>query len=92
MFSSAGSRISRMADFKPELDKTKRAKYQHLARGNTLFRNSAGGAFEDVSVLSGVTMGRWSWGSLFTDFDNNGWPDLIVANGYITGDRPQDDL
>jgi hypothetical protein len=37
-------------------------------------------------------MGRWSWGSLFVDFDNNGWQDLIVTNGYITGDKSPDDL
>ena len=92
MFSSAGSRISRMPDFKPGISRPQRAKFQHLARGNTLVRNMSGRRFKDVSVQAGVTMGRWSWGSLFVDIDNNGWQDLIVANGYITGDKAQDDL
>lgn len=92
MFSSAGSRISRMPDFKPGLSEDRVARYQHLARGNTLFKNLAGDQFQDVSVATGVTMGRWSWGSLFADLDNDGWQDLIVANGYITGDKAQDDL
>ena len=92
MFSSAGSRISRLPEFKPGISKDGRAKFQHLARGNTLFHNLGGKVFRDVSVDAGVTMGRWSWGSLFVDIDNNGWQDLIVANGYITGDKPTDDL
>ena len=33
MFSSAGSRISRMSEFKPEIGHGGRAKFQHLARG-----------------------------------------------------------
>ncbi|HMO14363.1 MAG TPA: VCBS repeat-containing protein [Pirellulaceae bacterium] len=40
--------------------------------------------FEDVSVESGVNMGRWAWGSAFIDFNNNGWEDIFVNNGYIT--------
>ena len=92
MYSSAGSRISRMPEFKPEISDDNRAKFQHLARGNTLFKNHAGREFEDVSVESKITMGRWSWGSLFIDIDNNGWQDLIVTNGYITGDKATDDL
>jgi len=36
-------------------------------------------------------MGRWAWSSVFADIDNDGWEDLIVANGYITGQR-EDDL
>ena len=92
MYSSAGSRISRMPDFKPEIEAEQRALYRHLARGNTLFQNQAGREFQDVSVDTGITMGRWSWGSVFVDINNDGWQDLVVANGYITGDRAKDDL
>jgi hypothetical protein len=32
----------------------------------------------------GVAMGRWAWGSRFADFNNDGWEDIVVANGFIT--------
>ena len=63
---------------------------RRLARGNSLFLNAAGGSFRDVSVESGVTMGRWSWGSVFADFNNDGWEDLFVANGFFTAPAEED--
>jgi hypothetical protein len=35
-------------------------------------------------------MGRWAWASKFVDLNNDGWPDLAIANGYITGEDPHD--
>jgi hypothetical protein len=29
-------------------------------------------------------MGRWAWGSRFVDLNNDGWEDLVVANGFIS--------
>ncbi|MFC1759189.1 FG-GAP repeat domain-containing protein, partial [Planctomycetota bacterium] len=66
------------------------ARFQYLARGNSLFRNNETDRFEDVSVSHGVTLGRWSWGSLFADVNNDGWDDLLVANGYLTGQSIDD--
>jgi hypothetical protein len=37
-------------------------------------------------------MGRWAWGSLFADINNDGWSDLLIGNGYITGDDTAGDL
>ena len=39
---------------------------------------------------TGVRMGRWSWSSNFVDLNNDGWEDLVIANGYITGDDTGD--
>jgi hypothetical protein len=36
-------------------------------------------------------MGRWAWGALCVELDNDGRPDLVVPNGFVTGGR-QDDL
>jgi hypothetical protein len=92
MFSSAGSRITEQNRFRPDLSGELRGRFRHMARGNTLFANLAApeGRFEDVSVQTGITVGRWSWASLFTDVDNDAWPDLLVANGFITGEIPDD--
>jgi len=92
MYSAAGNRITFQRQFKPDVDPTIKTKYQYLARGNTLLENTANGLFRDVSVAAGVTMGRWSWSSLFVDLNNDGWDDLVVANGFITGQEGSGDL
>lgn len=38
--------------------------------------------FSEISYLSGVATTDWSWSPLFADFDNDGWKDLFVTNGY----------
>ena len=39
--------------------------------------------FSEISRLAGVHATDWSWGALFADFDNDGWKDLYIANGYL---------
>ncbi len=90
MFSSAGNRITFRRSFQPNASETTRAWYQRLARGNTLFQNNGDGTFRDVSEDASVTMGRWSWGSRFADLNNDGFEDIVVANGYVTGDDTGD--
>ena len=84
MFSSAGSRITRQAQFKANEDEQVRSLYRRFAKGNSLFANSAGGNFRDVGAEAAVEMGRWAWSSVFADLNNDGWDDLLVANGYLT--------
>jgi hypothetical protein len=49
---------------------------------NSLYRNNGNGAFTDVSEQSGITRinGTYGLGVLTGDFDNDGWPDIYVAN------------
>ena len=84
MFSSAGSRITRQAKFQANSDQQQRALYQRMAKGNSLFVNQPNNVFRDVSQQAQVEMGRWAWSSVFADINNDGWEDLLVANGYIT--------
>jgi len=35
-------------------------------------------------------MGRWAWSSDAWDFDHDGYPDLYIANGYISGPESSD--
>jgi hypothetical protein len=90
MFSSAGKRVTAQQRFKQDAGKSIRARYRRLARGNTLLKNLGDGSFRDVSGDAGVEMGRWAWSSVFLDFNNDGWEDLLVANGYLTGEDPAD--
>jgi hypothetical protein len=47
-----------------------------------LFHNNGDGTFADVSAKSGIlnTPGTYGLGVLVADFDNDGWPDIYVAN------------
>jgi len=90
MFSSAGSRIAYQPKFAHSQSEATVKTMQRMARGNTLFQNAGDGQFRDVSDETGVTMGRWAWASKFVDLNNDGWPDLAIANGYITGEDPHD--
>jgi len=49
---------------------------------NILFHNNGDGTFTDVSEASGIlkTPGTYGLGVLVADFDNDGWPDIYVAN------------
>ncbi len=38
--------------------------------------------FSEVGNLLGMAATDWSWSVLFADFDNNGWKDVFITNGY----------
>ncbi len=38
--------------------------------------------FGDIAFYAGVAETDWSWAPLLMDFDNDGWKDLMVTNGY----------
>ncbi len=59
---------------------------------NVLYLNREDGTFEDASIATGVTMGRWAWSSRFTDLNNDGRQDIVVANGFITQPEDSGDL
>ena len=49
---------------------------------NILFHNNGDGTFSDVSESAGIfsANGTYGLGVLTADFDNDGWPDIYVAN------------
>src|SRR5256714_861912 len=51
-----------------------------------LFHNNGDGTFTEVSAKAGVsdTQGRFGFASGFADLDDDGWPDLAVANDSST--------
>jgi hypothetical protein len=38
--------------------------------------------FSEVARLAGVSHTDWSWSALFADFDNDGYKDIFIGNGY----------
>jgi hypothetical protein len=43
--------------------------------------------FENLARAAGVEAGGWSWGAQFGDFNNDGWLDLFLVNGFVTGEE-----
>lgn len=53
---------------------------------NALFKNSGSGFFDDVSTMTQVGplhLPYLSFGCAFLDYDADGWPDLLTANGHV---------
>ena len=46
--------------------------------------------FSEIGRLAGVCATDWSWGALITDFDNDGFKDIFVANGIFKDLTDQD--
>jgi hypothetical protein len=59
--------------------------YEYATNGglNYLFENQGNGQFRDVSEEMGLQeTRRWTLASSSTDLDNNGYPDIVLANDY----------
>jgi len=87
MWTAAGERISAQDGFQKDAPPAVRARYQKHAKGNSLFRNGGDGRFQSNA---GVEMGRWAWSSDAWDFDHDGFPDLYVTNGMVSGPNHED--
>lgn len=53
---------------------------------NTLYHNDGDGHFTDVSLAAGLVQATWnllSWGVQFVDLNNDGYLDIVIANGHV---------
>ena len=57
--------------------------FQKMASGNTLLRNRGDGRFDDVTWAAHANPPGWFWGASFADFDNDGWQDIYVGDGWV---------
>ena len=89
MFSGAGNRIAFQDHYLKGEDEARKWS-QRFAKGNTLLLNQGDGTFQDASDAAHITFGRWAWGAMLADFNNDGWRDIMVPNGYVTGEDPGD--
>ncbi len=88
--------VTGYVDFKlddlPQFGKGKLCQYRNIpvqcgprglpGAGDTLYRNNGDGSFTDVSKQARVDDpdGLYGLGVMWTDFDDDGWPDIFVAN------------
>ncbi len=55
-----------------------------LNQGNRVKENDSIGdpIFSDIGFLAGISQTDWSWTPVVTDFDNDGFRDLVITNGF----------
>lgn len=88
MFSNTGKRVLQT---QAGLDPKEYEMLTIFTRGNSMFQGIAGQkSFKYVSPELGVHMCGWAWHSDFFDYDADGDEDLLVVNGYITGNSEKD--
>lgn len=88
MSSTAGNRIlGRLTD---DIDPETHALLKKLAAGNSIFIAKEGGGFERREKSAGGLGGNWAWSAVVCDLDLDGFQDVYLANGFVTGDQPFD--
>ena len=50
---------------------------------NMLHLNNGDGTFSEIGQLAGISKTDWSWTPIIADFDNDGYKDLFITNGYL---------
>lgn len=65
-----------------KFDLTVRSGFYYQYMRNMLHINNGNGTFSEIGQLSGISNTDWSWAPLFADYDNDGWKDLFVTNGF----------
>ena len=90
MWTAAGLRVSQQDNFQKESSEQVRDLYRKHAMGNSLFQNSGNGSFAGATARSGTAFGRWAWSSDVWDFNHDGFLDLYIANGMISGATRED--
>ena len=61
-----------------------------ISAGSNLYRGNSDGTFTDVTQPAGPFSLGWSWGGVFMDFDNDGWEDIYISSGFVSGNSMKD--
>ncbi|MEM1207063.1 MAG: CRTAC1 family protein [Acidobacteriota bacterium] len=60
---------------------------EYMREGNFLWVNNGDLTFTDLSRETGTHNTGWGWAGKFFDYDNDGWLDLYVVNGWVSGNE-----
>ncbi|MFT7671515.1 MAG: hypothetical protein ACI8X5_004235, partial [Planctomycetota bacterium] len=88
MSSTAGNRI--LGRLQDSLDPETHTMLKKLAAGNSIFIAKADGGFLRRPKDAGGLGGSWAWSPAICDLDLDGYMDVFLANGFVTGDQPFD--
>jgi hypothetical protein len=59
---------------------------RELGEKELLYRNNGDGTFSEVAAAAGIAGGYWGLSAIFSDVDDDGWPDLYVTNDFWSPD------
>ena len=59
----------------------------YMREGNFFWRNNGDLTFTDVSRETGTFDTGWGWAAKLFDYDNDGWLDLYVVNGWVSAGK-----
>lgn len=87
MSSTAGNRILNRLypDTRPDDNILRK-----ISAGSNLYKGNADGTFTDKTQEAGPFSLGWSWGGIFLDFDNDGWEDIYISSGFVSGKSMKD--
>jgi hypothetical protein len=60
---------------------------EYMREGNFLWKNNGDLTFSDVARETGTYDTGWGWAGKFFDYDNDGWQDLYVVNGWVSAGK-----
>ena len=89
MASTTARRLERMGAARQEFP-GHQAQRMVTGYGNRMYLRSAAGRYAQPAFRDSVARSGWSWGCVTGDFNNDGHPDLYIANGNKSGESAQD--
>ena len=73
-----------------EFEKTLKYGFGRQYVKNVVQVNNGNASYSDVSYFTGMAWSDWSWAVLIADFDNDGWKDVYITNGFMRDIGDQD--